>query len=90
MTIKMVAAFLAGIITGAVGALLLAPKSGEELREQMRATVDADMRRLRSEWQQNMEQMQGRLDKIHGDMSAMMAKMQSQKTADEGTSSGES
>lgn len=58
---------LVGVLIGAIVALLFAPERGEDLRMQLHERAGADMQRLQRNWQQDMEQM-----------SAQMARMQSQ------------
>ncbi len=72
---KMVIAFVLGVIVGAVASLLLAPKSGEELRQELRQEAIAERDRAKKEYAQAMEQVQQRLDKVHDDMQGMIAQV---------------
>ena len=74
---KMAVSFLLGAITGAVVALLYAPSSGEELRDQIQTTAQADMQRMREEWNRNLAQMQAQINKLNADATAYMEQMRS-------------
>lgn len=75
MMIKMAVSFLFGVITGAVVALLYAPSSGGELRGQIQTTAQADMQRMREEWNRNLAQMQAQINKLNADATAYMEQM---------------
>ena len=62
--LKVLISFLFGAAVGAAAALLLAPSSGEELRQQMIKVADADRERMRVEYQKGMEELHTRLDKM--------------------------
>jgi gas vesicle protein len=62
--LKVLISFLFGAAVGAAVALLLAPSSGEELRQQMNKVADADRERMRVEYQKGMEELHTRLDKM--------------------------
>ncbi len=72
---KMAVSFLLGVITGAVVALLYAPSSGEELRTQIQSTAQADMQRMREEWNRNLAQMQAQINKLNTEAAAYMEQM---------------
>jgi gas vesicle protein len=78
---KEVIAFLVGAAVGAAAALLLAPKSGEELRMQLRDEARTDRERLRREYAQAVDEVQGRLDKVHADVQATLEHVQKQAEA---------
>lgn len=65
---KEIMIFLLGAVFGALAALLLAPESGEELRASIRARVDEELPKLRSEWQAAMNKTEARLDQIEADL----------------------
>jgi gas vesicle protein len=75
MMMKMAVSFLFGVVTGAVVALLYAPSSGEELRGQIQTTAQADMQRMREEWNRNLAQMQAQINKLNADATAYMEQM---------------
>ncbi len=77
MMMKMAVSFLFGVVTGAVVALLYAPSSGEELRGQIQTTAQADMQRMREEWNRNLAQMQAQINKLNADATAYMEQMRS-------------
>lgn len=56
-----------GVAAGAIGALLLAPASGQELRASIRATADKDWHRAQAEWQAAVAKTNERLDKLQAD-----------------------
>ena len=72
---KVVIAFVFGVIVGAAATLLLAPKSGEELRQELRQEAVAERERARKEYAQAMEQVQQRVDKVHGDVQGMLSQV---------------
>lgn len=74
---KMAVSFLLGAIMGAVIALLYAPSSGEELRDQIQTTAQADMQRMREEWNRNLAQMQAQINKLNTDVADYMEQMRS-------------
>lgn len=74
---KMAVSFLLGAIMGAVIALLYAPSSGEELRDQIQTTAQADMQRMREDWNRNLAQMQAQINKLNTDVAAYMEQMRS-------------
>ena len=62
--LKVLISFLLGAAVGAAAALLLAPSSGEELRQHMQEIADADRERMRVEYQKGMEDLHARMDKM--------------------------
>ncbi len=70
---KMVIAFVVGVIVGSVAALMLSPKSGEELRQELRQEAKAERDRLKNEYIQAVEAMQQRMDKVHSDVQEALA-----------------
>ena len=68
--------FLLGAAVGAVVALMLAPKSGAELRAQIQTTAEKDRDRLQSEWQAGMQRTNEKLDKLQADLKQALHKEQ--------------
>ena len=68
--------FLVGAAVGAVVALMLAPKSGAELRAQIQTTAEKDRDRLQSEWQAGMQRTNEKLDKLQADLKQALHKEQ--------------
>ena len=66
--VKVLIGFLVGVAVGVAGALLLAPSSGEELRNQMHDYADTDMERMRAEYRRGMDSLHSRVDKMSKDM----------------------
>ena len=60
--------FVFGVAIGAVFGLLVAPKSGKELRADLQATAEKDLSKLQAEWQAAMVKTNERLDKIQADV----------------------
>jgi gas vesicle protein len=71
---KMVLSFFVGAVVGAAAALMFAPSSGEDLRAQMQAEADARTQKFHADWQQGMDGMHVRMDKIQTDISQMSQK----------------
>jgi gas vesicle protein len=68
---------LLGAVIGATIALLFAPESGQELRADIRATADKDLRKLQAEWQTAMAKTQERLDQMQADLNTVLQRAQS-------------
>ena len=68
---------LLGAAIGAIIALLFAPESGQELRADIRATADKDLRKLQAEWQTAMAKTQERLDRMQADLNTALQRAQS-------------
>jgi len=66
--LKVMISFLVGAAVGAAAALLMAPSSGEELRAHMHEVADADRQRMRAEYQQGMDDLRSRMDKMSSDV----------------------
>ena len=71
---KMILSFFVGAVVGAAAALMFAPSSGEDLRSQMHAEADARAQKFHTDWQQGMDGMHTRMDKIQADISQMSQK----------------
>lgn len=67
--VKVLVGFIVGVAVGAAAALLMAPSSGEELRQQMHDHADADMQRMRAEYYRGMDDLQARMDKMSSQVS---------------------
>ena len=70
--------FLLGVAVGAIVALMLAPKSGAELRAQIQTTAEKDLERLQSEWQNGMQRTNEKLDKLQLDLKQALRQSQSE------------
>lgn len=62
-----------GLVIGVGVALLFAPKAGEELRIQLRAEADSDVRRVREEMNTRIHELNTRLDQARSDLSSQIA-----------------
>jgi gas vesicle protein len=60
--------FVFGVAIGAVVGLLVAPKSGKELRADLQATAEKDLSKLPAEWQAAMARTNKRLDQIQAEL----------------------
>ena len=74
--------FLAGAFVGSVVALLYAPKSGEELRTQIRAEADATVKRASAEWNKAVQDIQHQIEESQAQVKGYMAQLQIQGKAD--------
>jgi len=74
--------FLAGAFVGSVVALLYAPKSGEELRTQIRAEADATAKRASAEWNKAMQDIQHQIEESQTQVKGYMAQLQIQGKAE--------
>lgn len=72
---KVMIAFVMGVVVGAIASLLLAPKSGEELRTELRQEASAERERARKEYAHAVEQVQQRVDKVQSDVQGMLAQV---------------
>jgi gas vesicle protein len=61
---KYLLTFLSGAFVGAVSALLFAPKSGEELRTQIRTQAETEFERAGVEWRKAQGEFSAKLDEI--------------------------
>jgi len=62
--VKVLISFIVGAAVGAAAALMLAPSSGEDLRQHLHEVADADRERMRVEYQKGMEDLHSRVDKM--------------------------
>ncbi len=79
---KMVIAFVLGVMVGSVATLLLAPKSGEELREELQQQAAAERDHARKEYAQAMDQVHQRVDKVQSDMQEKLAQVKAKGNGD--------
>ena len=77
--LKVLISFFVGAAVGAAAALMLAPSSGEELRQQLHDVADADRERMRVEYQKGMEDLHTRVDKMSSSVSSAMHKDQGEE-----------
>ena len=77
-----IVSFLAGAFVGSVVALLYAPKSGEELRTQIRAEADATVKRASTEWNKAVQDIQHQIEESQAQVKGYMAQLQIQGKAD--------
>lgn len=68
MSVKTIIAFLMGTVVGAVAALMLAPKSGEDLRADMARQAQAERDRAMEEYKRTTSEIHSRLDKVQDDV----------------------
>ena len=73
-----IVSFLAGAFVGTVVALLYAPKSGEELRTQIRAEADATVKRASAEWNKAVQDIQHQIEESQTQVKGYMAQLQIQ------------
>jgi len=72
--LKVLISFFVGAAAGAAAALLLAPSSGEDLRNHLQEVAEADRERMRAEYQRSMEDLQTRIDKMSEDFTATIGR----------------
>ncbi len=73
---RFVLGFFFGLIIGAASALLLAPSSGEDFRQNIKSQTDTQVARLQDEWQKGMQQMQTRIDKLSSDLQSKSTELE--------------
>jgi gas vesicle protein len=73
-TLKFVLSFLLGAVVGAAVALLFAPSSGEELRANIKTQADTQYAKLQSEYQNGIQQLQARIDKLSSEVQSSRSK----------------
>lgn len=72
-----VISFLLGAVVGAAIALLYAPKSGEELRTQIRTEAEIRKEKLSAELEKAMADLQAQADKTRAELMSYVEQMQS-------------
>ena len=77
-----IVSFLAGAFVGSVVALLYAPKSGEELRTQIRTEADATVKRASVEWNKAVQDIQHQIEDSQTQVKNYMAQLQIQGKAE--------
>ena len=74
--------FLAGIMVGAVVALLFAPMTGEDLRRQIQEEADAELKKVDAEWKKLLDQMNKTVEETQAELKAFIEKTQSGVSVD--------
>lgn len=70
MESKAIVAFGIGVVVGAAAALLLAPKSGDDLRAELAREARVEREKLKDEYAKAAGEVHERLDKVQADMHA--------------------
>jgi gas vesicle protein len=70
--------FLLGVAVGAVAALMFAPASGAELRDQIRTAAEEEASRLQADWQTGLQKTNEKLDKLQADLKKALQQAQSE------------
>jgi len=60
-----------GALIGSAVALMFAPRSGEDLRADIKSQVDDQSARVQEQWQQKFQRMQKRIDSMSGEIQAI-------------------
>ena len=60
--------FLVGLALGAIGGLMLAPKSGQELRGDIQQRANVDMQKLQQSYEQGMAEMNKKLEQLQAQL----------------------
>jgi gas vesicle protein len=81
--------FLTGIIVGVAVGLLYAPKSGEELRAEIKAEAEVELQKLEVEWNRRMKEVNESIETTRKEVMTYIERAQS-ASEDEGTSEDES
>lgn len=74
---------LVGVVIGASAALMLAPKSGEDLRAHLRAEADSEMRRVREEMNSRVQELNNKLDQARNELASEISSRLQTKPASE-------
>jgi gas vesicle protein len=56
--------FILGVTVGALAALMLAPKSGEELRVDIQQRANSDLQKLQKSYEQGMAEVNKKLEQV--------------------------
>ena len=75
-TVSFIVGTFVGVVIGDVAALLFAPSSGEELRENIKTQADTKYVKLQGEWEKGKQEMQTRIDKLSTDLQALSNRSQ--------------
>jgi len=78
---KTISAFVFGATVGAVIALLFAPKSGSELRNQIGDETAADRMRMQEGYAHAVQGTHDRIDKMHADLQSLMKQNKDQEAS---------
>lgn len=68
---KVIMTFVVGVLVGAVAALMLAPKSGEDLRAHLLEEGRREQVRMKAEYEKNVAELRSRMDKVQTDIHAL-------------------
>ena len=68
--------FLAGILVGVAVGLLYAPMSGEELRAEIRAEAETELRKAEAEWNKRLKEVNETIENTRQEIMAYMDKSQ--------------
>jgi len=77
---KQLFSFLAGVIVGGVAALLLAPMSGEDLRQQIQDEANAEIKKVDAEWKKILEQLNQTVENTQAELRAYIERAQAGKS----------
>lgn len=83
MFVNSVVSFFLGVVVGVAAALLLAPKSGEELRADMGHQAQIERDRVQKEYHRAVGEVQERLDKVHADVQSTLDHVKEQAEVEE-------
>lgn len=76
ISMKQLFAFIAGVLVGGIVALLMAPMSGEELRRQIQAEADAELKRVDAEWQKILKQVNETVEETQKELRSYIEQVQ--------------
>jgi gas vesicle protein len=79
---KYLMSFLSGVFVGATAALLFAPKSGAELREQIRLGAEAELQRVEAEWRAASAKLNVKIDEMSQQLKALVEQAEEQEEAE--------
>ncbi|MGB3715509.1 MAG: YtxH domain-containing protein [Candidatus Promineifilaceae bacterium] len=68
--------FLTGILVGVAVGLLYAPMSGEELRAEIRAEAEVELRKAEAEWNKRLKEVNESLEATRREVKAYIDKNQ--------------
>lgn len=73
--------FLAGILVGVAVGLLYAPMSGEELRAELKAEAETELRKAEAEWNRRLQEVNETIEATRSEIMTYLEK--EQETAEE-------
>jgi gas vesicle protein len=82
-TMRYLLSFLSGVFVGAAVALLYAPKSGEELRGQIRTQAETELEKAQAEWQRMQQQISAKLDETLAEVRGLVEQIQAGEDVEE-------